>query len=227
MNAVFTPAQKPQRSGRAGERRTRVHRVPRSGVPGVLASVAARPGEPNALQAGATSSDCSLEPCRQTRNVAPLTYRTPLGASRSRGASDGDDTIGWRGRASNRGVCLSGPGHRASPRFRWPGRAGSELVHASTGTTLTLAVDRRPGVMLHRRVRGMSSLDGAPVLCAAIEDGRSMLGPDHVIVDLSGVDFCDSTGLRALLNAAREVAVAGGELIAIVPGKRSVMSGGC
>ena len=89
-------------------------------------------------------------------------------------------------------------------------------MHASTGTTLTLGVDRRPGVMLIA-VSGDLDLDGAPVLCAAIEDGRSMLGPDHVIVDLSGVDFCDSTGLRALLNAAREVAVAGGELIAIVP----------
>jgi anti-sigma B factor antagonist len=56
-----------------------------------------------------------------------------------------------------------------------------DLVRASTGSALTLAVDR------------------------------------HVIVDLSRVDFCDSTGLRALLDAAREVNVAGGELIAIVP----------
>ena len=42
------------------------------------------------------------------------------------------------------------------------------------------------------------------------------LVPD-VIVDLSRVCFCDSTGLRALMDAAREVAIAGGRLVAIVP----------
>jgi anti-sigma B factor antagonist len=78
------------------------------------------------------------------------------------------------------------------------------------------AVDRRPGLVLIE-VAGELDLDGAPALCAAIQDGRSPLDPDDVIVDLSRVGFCDSTGLRALMDAAREVAIAGGRLVAIVP----------
>ena len=66
-------------------------------------------------------------------------------------------------------------------------------------------------------VSGDLDLMGAPVLCAAIEDTRNPVDPDHVIVDLSRVHFCDSKGLRALLDAAREVAIAGGHLVAIVP----------
>jgi anti-sigma B factor antagonist len=94
-------------------------------------------------------------------------------------------------------------------------------VHGSLESALTMAIDRRPGLVVID-VAGELDLDGAPALCAAIEDGRHPRGPDHVIVDLSRVSFCDSTGLRALLNAAREVAAAGGELIAIVPEDGSV-----
>jgi anti-sigma B factor antagonist len=66
-------------------------------------------------------------------------------------------------------------------------------------------------------VAGDLDLDGAPALCAAIEDGRRRVGRGHVIVDLDRVGFCDSTGLRALIAASREVAIAGGRLVAIVP----------
>jgi len=157
VNAVFTPAQQPQRSGRAGERRTRVHRVPRSGVPGVLASVAARPGEPNALQAGATSSDCSLEPCRQTRNVAPLTYRTPLGASRSRGCPPTAMTrsAGGAGRQIAESACrvpdtvrLRGFGGRVEP-----GRTRARL----NWNHIDLGGRPPPRGDAHRRVRGSRS----------------------------------------------------------------------
>jgi anti-sigma B factor antagonist len=89
-------------------------------------------------------------------------------------------------------------------------------VHKSLESTLTVAVDRHPGTVLID-VAGDLDLDGAPSLCAAIEDGRNPLGPDHVIVDLSRVSFCDSTGLKALIDASREVTIAGGQLVAIVP----------
>jgi anti-sigma B factor antagonist len=89
-------------------------------------------------------------------------------------------------------------------------------MHASLESALSVAVDRRPGMVLID-VAGDLDLDGAPALCAAIEDGRRPWGPEHVIVDLSRVGFCDSTGLRALIDAAREVAIAGGRLVAIVP----------
>ena len=82
--------------------------------------------------------------------------------------------------------------------------------------TLSVNVDSRPGVVLVE-VRGELDLDGAPKLCAAIENGKSPAGGEHVLVDLSHVGFCDSTGLKALMDAAREVAVRGGRLIAIVP----------
>ena len=40
----------------------------------------------------------------------------------------------------------------------------------------------------------------------------------RLVVDLSGVDFCDSTGLRALIGASREIRVSGGTLaIACLP----------
>jgi len=88
-------------------------------------------------------------------------------------------------------------------------------MHESLESALTVAVDHRPGMVIID-VAGELDLDGAPALCAAIEGGRRALGPD-VIVDLSRVRFCDSTGLRALMDAAREVAIAGGRLVAIVP----------
>jgi anti-sigma B factor antagonist len=88
-------------------------------------------------------------------------------------------------------------------------------MHEALESELTVAVDHRPGMVIID-VAGDLDLDGAPALCAAIEGGRRARGPD-VIVDLSSVGFCDSTGLRALIDAAREVAVAGGQLVAVVP----------
>ena len=79
-----------------------------------------------------------------------------------------------------------------------------------------MTVDRRPGIAVID-VAGELDLNGAPALCAAIEEVRSPRDRDRVIVDLSRVGFCDSTGLRALVNAAREVAIAGGRLVVIVP----------
>ena len=40
----------------------------------------------------------------------------------------------------------------------------------------------------------------------------------RVVVDLTGVDFCDSTGLRALMGASTELRHAGGRLaVAVLP----------
>jgi anti-sigma B factor antagonist len=50
---------------------------------------------------------------------------------------------------------------------------------------------------------------------AAAAHGR----PPRVLVDLAEVGFCDSTGLRALLGAAREVEARAGRLVvAVAPG---------
>jgi anti-sigma B factor antagonist len=92
--------------------------------------------------------------------------------------------------------------------------APSDLPTAPAALAVT--VQRRAGATLVT-VEGELDLDGAPQLCAAIEDGRRPARPEPVFVDLTRVVFCDSTGLRALMDAAREVAVSGGRFVAIVP----------
>jgi anti-anti-sigma factor len=79
--------------------------------------------------------------------------------------------------------------------------------------TLSVNIERRPGVAV-ADVGGDLDLDGAPKLCAAIENTAL---DEHVVVDLSGVGFCDSTGLKALMDAAREVAVRGRRLVVVAP----------
>jgi anti-sigma B factor antagonist len=69
---------------------------------------------------------------------------------------------------------------------------------------------------------GELDLDSAPMLCAAIADGRYMPVRENVVVDLSRVEFCDSTGLKALVDASREVRIGGGVLVAIVPADGAV-----
>src|SRR3954468_8045098 len=67
-------------------------------------------------------------------------------------------------------------------------------------------------------VFGELDLATAPRLCAALDIAR-LQRVKRFAVDLTGVDFCDSTGLRALLGAAAEVRVARGRLaVCCLPG---------
>lgn len=63
------------------------------------------------------------------------------------------------------------------------------------------------------RATGELDIDSAPRLCAAIEEAARMSRPPRVVIDLVGVSFCDSTGLRALIGAVREVEVLGGRAV--------------
>jgi anti-anti-sigma factor len=63
-------------------------------------------------------------------------------------------------------------------------------------------------------VAGELDLYTAPTLCLQIEDRD---GP--VVLDLSAMAFCDSTGLRALAGAAQEARVARTWLLIVPPGK--------
>jgi len=66
-------------------------------------------------------------------------------------------------------------------------------------------------------VFGELDLATAPKLCSALDAAR-VHRVKRVAVDLTGVDFCDSTGLRALIGASREIRVSGGRLaIACLP----------
>jgi anti-sigma B factor antagonist len=58
-------------------------------------------------------------------------------------------------------------------------------------------------------VTGELDIATAPDLCARLDANRGR-GQPRMLVDLTAVDFCDSTGLRALLGAASEVRAHGG-----------------
>jgi anti-sigma B factor antagonist len=60
----------------------------------------------------------------------------------------------------------------------------------------------------------------APELEASVA-GLCAEGAGEVVLDLSGLTFIDSTGLRAIL-AARAQCVGGGREFALIPGQRSV-----
>jgi anti-sigma B factor antagonist len=64
------------------------------------------------------------------------------------------------------------------------------------------------------RVRGELDLSTAPRLCGTVE---RVAGNRRVMIDLSGLEFCDSTGLRALVGATREIEINGGKAALVVP----------
>ena len=66
-------------------------------------------------------------------------------------------------------------------------------------------------------VAGELDIATAPRLCARLDATRAGRRP-RLLVDLTDVDFCDSTGLRALMGASTELRHAGGRLaVALLP----------
>src|SRR5829696_3199665 len=66
-------------------------------------------------------------------------------------------------------------------------------------------------------VFGELDLATAPRLCALLDAARGQR-VRRLVIDLTGVDFCDSTGLRAVLGASTELRLAGGRLaVAVLP----------
>ena len=61
-------------------------------------------------------------------------------------------------------------------------------------------------------VFGELDLATAPRLCSLLDAAR-IQRVRRLVVDLTGVDFCDSTGLRALIGAVKEVDVLGGRAV--------------
>ena len=62
-------------------------------------------------------------------------------------------------------------------------------------------------------VHGDVDLRTAPDLCRSLTAHRGT----RLVVDLTDVAFCDSTGMRALLGEARETRFEGGELSIVAP----------
>ncbi|MEU8224016.1 STAS domain-containing protein [Kribbella sp. NPDC048915] len=80
---------------------------------------------------------------------------------------------------------------------------------------LLSVTDAGPYVVV--RAVGDLDLEGAPALTAEL---RSWLGPRPVVLDLSGVDFMDSSGLGVLVGAHKEAGNRGGALILAAPSPR-------
>ena len=65
-------------------------------------------------------------------------------------------------------------------------------------------------------VRGNLDVDSATVLTTALDQVLDAPGP-RVVIDLSGVEFCDSTGLSAFVLGARRAEAGGGWLRLAAP----------
>ncbi|MGX6605304.1 STAS domain-containing protein [Micromonosporaceae bacterium Da 78-11] len=66
-------------------------------------------------------------------------------------------------------------------------------------------------------VRGNLDIDSATVLTTALEQVLERPAP-RVVVDLSGIEFCDSTGLSAFVTGHNRASRAGGWLRLAAPG---------
>ncbi|MHA6763966.1 STAS domain-containing protein [Streptacidiphilus sp. PAMC 29251] len=75
--------------------------------------------------------------------------------------------------------------------------------------------DTATGPVLH--VSGALDFEHAPRLRARVE-GLDLSPGQNLVIDLSGLDFCDSTGITALLAARQYAQAAGADVIlAAVP----------
>jgi anti-sigma B factor antagonist len=64
------------------------------------------------------------------------------------------------------------------------------------------------------RATGELDISTVALLCRAIHAAAlSAPKPPRLIIDLTGLTFCDSTGLRALIGAVKEVDVLGGRAV--------------
>ncbi len=86
----------------------------------------------------------------------------------------------------------------------------------------TLRIEEREAAGVYTLVlAGELDVATAPSLAVLIDRARARRRP-KVLVDLTGVGFCDSTGLRALMGAERELRIAGGRLTIVCPGDGQV-----
>jgi anti-sigma B factor antagonist len=68
---------------------------------------------------------------------------------------------------------------------------------------------------------GELGLDSAVELCARVDAARDA-GRKRLLLDLTNLEFCDSSGLRALIGAAEEVRASAGRLVVVPPADGAV-----
>jgi anti-sigma B factor antagonist len=71
------------------------------------------------------------------------------------------------------------------------------------------------------RAAGDLDLAAAVPLCACVEAARET-GHRRLVLDLTELRFCDSSGLRALIGAAEEVHASAGRVVVVPPGDGAV-----
>jgi anti-sigma B factor antagonist len=85
--------------------------------------------------------------------------------------------------------------------------------------TQVLTMEIVPGPVPVVRVVGELDLSNAARLCRAIHAATSDSRRPRLMIDLTELEFCDSTGLRALIGAVRELEIGGGKAaLAVTPG---------
>src|SRR3954451_6771440 len=85
--------------------------------------------------------------------------------------------------------------------------------------TQVLTTEVVPGPVPVVRAAGELDLSTAGRLCRSIQAAASGAHRTRVMIDLTELEFCDSTGLRALIGAVREIEVSGGKAaLAVTPG---------
>jgi anti-anti-sigma factor len=94
---------------------------------------------------------------------------------------------------------------RAAPQRRAPSPPQLEIAEDVDGGVRTLALS------------GELDLSTAVSLCARMDAARRAGSRPRVLIDLSGLTFSDSTGLRVLVGAAQEIRASAGRLGLVVP----------
>jgi anti-sigma B factor antagonist len=68
---------------------------------------------------------------------------------------------------------------------------------------------------------GELDLAAAAELCARVDSARAS-GCRRILLDLTELEFCDSSGLRALIGAADEVRASAGRVVVVPPAAGAV-----
>ncbi|WIM99200.1 STAS domain-containing protein [Actinoplanes oblitus] len=80
-----------------------------------------------------------------------------------------------------------------------------------------VSLNHRAGAVV-AEVRGNLDLDSAPELAACLNEALAAPRP-HIVVDLAGVEFCDSIGLSTFVVGHNRAEAAGGWLRLAAPGE--------
>ncbi|MFD9124806.1 STAS domain-containing protein [Kitasatospora sp. NPDC059571] len=101
------------------------------------------------------------------------------------------------------------------------GTGGRAPAPAEDGRIRVLVLTRSDGPTI--RVAGEIDRHTAPVLVDALSQPWAAMTPPAVVrVDLAAVEFCDSSALRALLDAERRAAAHGSALLLVHPSRQVI-----